>query len=94
MGWFLLAYFFSTMLAFSGFGRGSEADKDLEILILRHQLNIVARKQQKLIRPTRTEKLILAVLVDHLKHQTLRSSQQLQEIIRIFKPRNCAAMAS
>ena len=81
MGWFILAHFFSTILAFSGLGRGSAADKDLEILILRHQLNIVARKQQKSIKPTRPEKLILAVLVHKLKRRTHQSTQQLQEIL-------------
>ena len=87
MGWFILAHFFSTMLAFIGLGRGSDADKDLEILILRHQLNIVARKQQKPIKPTRPEKMILAVLVHKLKRRTHQSTQQLQEIVRIFKPK-------
>ena len=47
MGWFILAHFFSTMMAFIGPGCGSKTDNDLDILILRHQLNIVARKQQK-----------------------------------------------
>lgn len=55
MGWFILAHLFSTILACLGLGRRSEYDKDLEILILRHQLNIVARKQHELIKPTRTE---------------------------------------
>jgi transposase InsO family protein len=86
MGWFILAHIFSTFLAFIGLGRISESDQDLEILILRHQLNIVARKQQKPIKPTRTEKLILAVLVHRLKRHTLRSTQQLREIVRIFQP--------
>ena len=86
MGWFILAHLFAAFLGLIGIGRRSTADKDLEILILRHQLNIVARKQHKPIKPTRTEKLILAVLVHKLKQQTHRSTQQLQEIVRIFQP--------
>ena len=86
MGWFILAHLFAALLGLLGFGRKSTADKDLEILILRHQLNIVARKQRKSIKPNRTEKLILAVLVHKLKRRTHQSTQQLQEILRIFLP--------
>ncbi len=86
MGWFILTYLFSTLLTLIDLTRRSAADKDLEILILRHQLNIVARKQQKPIKPTRTEKLILAVLVHKLKGHSQNTTRQLQEIVRIFKP--------
>ena len=47
MGWFILAQLFAALLGLIGLGRRPENDKDLEILILRHQLNIVARKQNK-----------------------------------------------
>ncbi len=86
MGWFILAQLFAALLGFSGLGRRPENDKDLEILILRHQLNSVARKQNQPLKPNRTEKLILAVLVDKLKQHTHRSTQQLGEIVWIFKP--------
>ena len=59
MGWFILAHLYAALLGFIGLGRRAELDKDLEILILRHQLNTVARKQRKLIKPSRSEKLIL-----------------------------------
>ena len=84
MGWFSLAHLFAAILGLIGLGRRPENDKDLEIPILRHQLNIVARKQNKPLKPTRTEKLILAVLVNKLKQNTHRSTQQLSEIVRIF----------
>jgi hypothetical protein len=67
MGWFILTHIFSTLLAFIGLGCNSTADKDLEILILRHQLNIVACKLRKPIKPTCIEKLILAVGFNKLK---------------------------
>ena len=86
MAWFILAHFFGALLGLLGLSRRSAADKDLEILILRHQLNIVARKQQKPIKPSRANKLIFAVLVNRLKQRTHRSTQQLREIVRIFKP--------
>ena len=86
MGWFILARIFAALLGLIGLGRKSPADKDLEILILRHQLNIVARKQQKPIKPTRPDKLIMAVLVHKLKQHTHQSTQHLREIVRIFQP--------
>jgi hypothetical protein len=47
----------------------------------------VARKQNKPIKPTRNNKLILAVLVHKLKRHTHRSTQQLREIVRILSPK-------
>jgi hypothetical protein len=52
--------------------RMSDNEKDLEILILRHQLDILERKQKRLVRPNRAEKLILAVLTARLKQATNR----------------------
>ena len=86
MGWFFLVHLFAALLGLIGLGRRSTADKDLEIMTLRHQLNIVARKHNKPLKPNRTEKLISAVLVHKLKQQTHRSTQQLRDFVRIFKP--------
>jgi putative transposase len=63
-----------------------DSEKDLEILILRHQLNILERKQKRLVRPNRAEKLILAVLTARLKKATKRPAGKLHAIIRIFQP--------
>jgi transposase len=67
-------------------GRLSEKDKDLEIILLRQQLAIMQRKQDKIIRPNQAEKMTLAVLATKLKATTQRSTSQLQDIIRIFQP--------
>jgi hypothetical protein len=64
----------------------SDQEKDLEILVLRHQLDILERKHKKPIRPTRVEKLTLAVLTHRLKRMTNRTTNQLLGIIRIFQP--------
>jgi putative transposase len=64
----------------------SDSEKDLEILILRHQLNILERKQKRTIQPNRAEKLILAVLTARLKEATNRPASQLRDVIRIFQP--------
>ena len=44
MGWFVFAIIFSTLLDFVGLGRLQDREKDLEILILRHQLQILEGK--------------------------------------------------
>lgn len=86
MGWFILAHIFSTMLMFMHIGRLSEQEKDLEILLLRHQLSILERKCYKPVRLTRAEKLTLAVLATRLKQTTNRTARELHGIIRIFQP--------
>jgi hypothetical protein len=86
MGWFILAHLLAALFGLGGMGRKSRADKDLEILKLPHQLNNVVRIQREAIQPSRTKKLILAVLVHKLKRHTHRATQQLKEIVWIFQP--------
>ena len=43
MAWLILSQMFSTLLTLLRLGRTSDKDKDLEILILRQQLNILQR---------------------------------------------------
>jgi putative transposase len=86
MGWFILAQLFSTLTSMVRLGRASGQEKDLEILILRHQLDILERKKKQLIRPNRTEKVILAILVSRLKKATMRPASQLRDVVRIFQP--------
>lgn len=47
MGWFILAHIFSTFLSLIQVGRLSDKDKDLEIIILRHQLAVMTRLHAK-----------------------------------------------
>ena len=86
MGWFILVHVFTTWLSILGTGRLSEQEKELEILVLRHQLVILQRKLDKPVKPTRIEKLILAVLTVRLKQISHKTTSQLGEIIRIFRP--------
>lgn len=86
MGWFIFAQLFSTLISMVRLGRLSDNEKDLEILILRHQLDILERKQKRKIRPNRAEKLFLAVLTARLKTATNRPASQLRGVIRIFQP--------
>ena len=86
MVWFIITFIFSTLLEFIGIGRLSEREKDLEILILRHQLDILERRQKTPINPNQVEKMTLAVLTYKLKRITNRSTNQLRDTLRIFKP--------
>jgi putative transposase len=86
MVWFVVMEIFSTLLEWVRLGRKSEAEKTLEILLLRRQLAIVERTLDQPIRPSRGEKLTLAVLTTKLKAGTGRTAKELGEIIRIVQP--------
>jgi putative transposase len=86
MGWFILTQLFSTLISMVRLSRMSDSEKELEILILRHQLDILERKQQRPLRRNRAEKLILAVLTARLKKATKRPAVQLRYVIHIFQP--------
>ena len=86
MVWLALSHIFSIILELIHIGRLSEKDKDLEIMILRHQLDVMTRLQTKPVKPNRVEKMTLAVLTKKLKQSTNRSTGQLYDVIRIIKP--------
>jgi transposase InsO family protein len=62
-----------------------QADKDLEILLLKQQLRILERKLGHKARINRGEKCVLAVLAVKLLHKTGSMRQQLAGLL-IFKP--------
>ena len=86
MVWSALAHLFTLLLALMSSRRRSDQEKDLEILILQHQLNILARKQKTPIKATRAEKLTMAVLTATLKTRTRQPAHQLGNLIRLFQP--------
>ena len=86
MIWFIIGHIFSSLVELIRISRSSASDKDLEILILRHQLDVLARKQSRPVRPNRAEKLTLAILAAKLKKSTNRPVRQLGDVIRIVRP--------
>ncbi len=70
MTWFALMQFFSMLLEGFWLGRKSEQEKDLEILLLRRQLEIANRGRGKSIRLSRPDKFTLTVLAARLKAVT------------------------
>jgi hypothetical protein len=84
--WFCVWQIISTWMEFIRLGRRSESDKDLEILLLRHQLAIYERKQGRAPHLSRGEKLMLIVLATRLKARTGRTIKAMGDVIRIVKP--------
>jgi putative transposase len=86
MSWFVVMQVFSILLEWLSLGRKIDREKDLEILLLRRQLAILERKQNKPLRVSRAEKLPLVILTTKLKSTTNRTTRQLSDVIRIFQP--------
>ena len=86
MGWYILANIFKIFLTLFHLGFRSDREKDLEILVLRQQLNILHRKHDRIVKPDRVDRMILSVLADRLKLISGRSTSKLSDIIRIFQP--------
>jgi hypothetical protein len=67
MGWYILANNFKVFLTLFHLSFRSDQEKDLEILILRHQINILERKHNQTVRADRVDRMLLSVLADRLK---------------------------
>jgi len=87
MVWSVIAHILALLLELVRISRISDHEKDLEILVLRYQLDIADRKLNRTIKPSRVEKLTLAVLAARLKSRTHHTTNQLQHTLRIFSPR-------
>jgi putative transposase len=86
MMWSVLAQLFWLVIDVLAVDRLSKQEKDIEVLLLRQQLRILERKQQRPPRITRWEKLTLAVLAAWLKEKTARGRSRLTEVMLLFKP--------
>ncbi len=86
MLWTILAQLYTTLLELLRLSRLSTDEKDLEILVLRQQLDVMKRKHNQVIRPSKEEKWSLAVLTAAFKKRSRLTTDQLGRVIRIFKP--------
>jgi transposase InsO family protein len=69
-----------------GIRRLSDTQKDLEVLLLRHQLALAQRQIHHPVRLTPVEKLTLSVLTVKLKTLSQRSLTGLRDVIRLVQP--------
>jgi putative transposase len=86
MFWFCVWQVVSALIELIRLGRRSERDKDFEILLLRRQLAIYERKQERAPHLSRGEKLMLVVLATKLKAKTGYAIKAMGGVIRIVKP--------
>lgn len=86
MLWFAVMHVFSTLLDWLRIGQQSEGEKDLELLLLRHQLVILEQHATRPQRVSRAEKLTLTVIAIKLKAIKSRSVRQWRDLIRIVQP--------
>ncbi len=82
----LLAQLLATLIDLLRIAHLSSDDKDLEILILRQQLDVLARKQNHVIRLGQEDKWPLAVMAASLKKRGRLTTSQLGRVLRILKP--------
>ncbi len=86
MIWFALMQLFSMLLEGFWLGRKAEQEKDLEILLLRRQLEIANRGRGKSLRLSRADKFTLTVLAARLKAVTGWQGKQYREVLRLVQP--------
>jgi urease gamma subunit len=66
--------------------RLSDEEKELEILLLRQQLRIVGRRQERGPRIPRSQKVPLAMLAVRLKERARNGRAALETSVRLFRP--------
>ncbi len=86
MGWFVLLHLVGFLVDLLTATRRTDRDKDVEILVLRHQLRLLQRERPQPPRLTRWEKLTLAVLTAKLAHSTAGPRARLDQLLLLFKP--------
>src|ERR687894_532921 len=86
MRWFVLLHLLGFLVDLLNASRRTDRDKDVEILLLRHQLRQLQRERPRPPRLSRWEKLTLAVLTAKLTHLTVGPRAQLDQVLLLFKP--------
>jgi len=84
--WFVLTHFVAFFVDLVVGTRPGNRDKDIQILVLRHQVRLLQRQRPRPPRLTRGEKLILAVLAAALARLTTGPRRQLDQYLLLFKP--------
>jgi hypothetical protein len=82
----MILFVWDFVLDLAAVSRMTDDEKDLEILLLRQQLRIVERKQERGPQIPRWQKVPLVALVLRLKQKTSHARQALEDSVRLFKP--------
>ncbi|HET8632354.1 MAG TPA: hypothetical protein VFL91_33430 [Thermomicrobiales bacterium] len=85
MFWFVFTHFVAFLVDLVLGMRPGNRDKDLQILVLRHQVRLLQRQRPRPPRLTRGEKLTLAVLTTALARLTAGPRHQLDQYLLLFK---------
>ena len=85
MCWFVLAHLVTFLVDLVAARRRPDRDKDLQILLLQHQVRLLQRQRPQ-PRLTRWEKLTLAVLTSKLARLTAGPRSRLDHVLLLFKP--------
>ncbi len=85
MCWFVLTHLVAFLVDLVAARRRPDRDKDLQILLLQHQVRLLQR-QRPPPRLTRWEKLTLAVLTSKLARLTAGPRAGLERAVLLFKP--------
>ena len=86
MVWFVLVHLVGFLVDLLTATRRTEHDKDLQNLVLQHQLRLVQRERPRPPRLTRWEKLPLAVLTAKLAGSTTGPRTALAQVLLLLKP--------
>ena len=85
MLWFALCHLLSSLVDLFTVRRLTDAQKDIQILLLRQQVRVLQRKARQPKRFSRLEKTLLAVLVAKLKRTTSDFRAQVRPVL-LFNP--------
>src|SRR5918997_3873110 len=86
MTWFVLVHLVGFLVDVLTVPRRSADEKDVQILVLQHQLRLLQRERPQPPRLTRWEKLTLAVLTAKLARITTGPRTALDQVLLLFKP--------
>lgn len=86
MIYLLIAQLLSLLLDLFTTSRRSEHQKDLQILLLRHQLRILQRQHPQKPNVPRSDKLALTVIAAKLVGPARGAKAKLEEVLLLFKP--------
>src|SRR5579859_2978537 len=86
MLWSLVAQLVKVILDALSLHLLTDPDKDLELLVLRQQTRILERRVGKPVRPSRVEKLLLALTALQVKERARAGGQRFKASLLLFKP--------